>query len=238
MTTDLLGGWGGDATELSLNWALGQGYTYALFMSKLVPPEMPAVWSNPRAVRLLLERGEEACAFAFYLDGDAVATRANSSLEQTIQRLLPAGGPVFVFPCHSPFAERGDGTTCHVGGACRCGRATSGCGARELAAMTHRKVTGAKHVPWCLINSGAYLVRNTAAAREMMGWWADLRACPPGEIGRGGAQLRLEPDTLQAPSASSLCLVLCFVLCLVLLTWSSGHRIASEQRPSKLVRSR
>jgi hypothetical protein len=176
MTANLLGGWGGHAVEQTLNWALAHGYTYALFTERLVPETIPAVWSNPLAVHVMLERGEDACAVVFYLDGDAVVNNVSSSLEGTIERLRPLDGPSFVFPCHSPFAEA-DGATCHVGGQCRCGRAAAGCSARALERMAHRKVTGAKHVPWCLINSGAYLVRNTARARARMKWWAERDGC-------------------------------------------------------------
>jgi hypothetical protein len=77
-----------------------------------------------------------------------------------------------------------DGATCHVGGQCRCGRAAAGCSARALERMAHRKVTGAKHVPCCLINSGAYLVRNTARARARVKWWAERDGCEMGTLGR------------------------------------------------------
>ncbi|KOO32138.1 hypothetical protein Ctob_008733 [Chrysochromulina tobinii] len=187
MTANLLGGWGGHAVEQTLNWALAHGYTYALFTERLVPETIPAVWSNPLAVHVMLERGEDACAVVFYLDGDAVVNNVSSSLEGTIERLLPLDGPSFVFPCHSPFAEA-DGATCHVGGQCRCGRAAAGCSARALERMAHRKVTGAKHVPWCLINSGAYLVRNTARARARVKWWAERDGCEVGTLGRGAPE--------------------------------------------------
>ena len=187
MTANLLGGWGGHAVEQTLNWALAHGYTYALFTERLVPETIPAVWSNPRAVHVMLERGEDSCAVVFYLDGDAVVNNVSSSLEGTIERLLPLDGPSFVFPCHSPFAEA-DGATCHVGGQCLCGRAAAGCSARALERMAHRKVTGAKHVPWCLINSGAYLVRNTARARARMRWWAERDGCEAGTLGRGAPE--------------------------------------------------
>ena len=187
MTANLLGGWGGHAVEQTLNWALAHGYTYALFTERLVPETIPAVWSNPLAVHVMLERGEDACAVVFYLDGDAVVNNVSSSLEGTIERLLPLDGPTFVFPCHSPFAEA-DGATCHVGGQCRCGRAAAGCSARALERMAHRKVTGAKHVPWCLINSGAYLVRNTARARARVKWWAERDGCEVGTLGRGAPE--------------------------------------------------
>ena len=187
MTANLLGGWGGHAVEQTLNWALAHGYTYALFTERLVPETIPAVWSNPLAVHVMLERGEDACAVVFYLDGDAVVNNVSSSLEGTIERLLPLDGPTFVFPCHSPFAEA-DGATCHVGGQCRCGRAAAGCSARALERMAHRKVTGAKHVPWCLINSGAYLVRNTARARARVKWWAERDGCEVGTRGRGAPE--------------------------------------------------
>ena len=187
MTANLLGGWGGHAVEQTLNWALAHGYTYALFTERLVPETIPAVWSNPLAVHVMLERGEDACAVVFYLDGDAVVNNVSSSLEGTIERLLPLDGPSFVFPCHSPFAEA-DGATCHVSGQCRCGRAAAGCSARALERMAHRKVTGAKHVPWCLINSGAYLVRNTARARARVKWWAERDGCEVGTLGRGAPE--------------------------------------------------
>lgn len=108
VTASLLGGWGGLSTEQNVNWALGHGYRYSLFTKPLVPPSVPAVWSNPRALLRMLERGDVECTYVFYLDGDAVVNRLRDSLDA----LLPRIGPSVMLSCHSPFGDPNG--TCHT----------------------------------------------------------------------------------------------------------------------------
>ena len=186
ITSNLLGGWGGFAAEQNVNWALVHGYKYGLFLKQLAGAGVPAVWSKPRAALLMLQRGEDDCQVLFHLDGDAVVVDVNRSITALIARLLPAArGPSVIFSCHSPF---GHGGACHVGRTCRCSRAHTTCTPEQMASMLHRPHMGAKYVPWCLINSGVYLVRNSPRSRELLGWWAGTQECKPGEIGRGAPE--------------------------------------------------
>lgn len=56
--------------------------------------------------------------------------------------------------------------------------------------MLRRGRSGKGAVPWCHINSGAAIVRNTAESRAMIKWWAYShgKACPIGRLGVGAPE--------------------------------------------------
>ena len=80
--------------------------------------------------------------------------------------------------------------------------------ARQHERMLERRVLGKVAVPWCQINSGAALVRNSAASRALLADWAAMRGCSPGAPGRGApeqacaqrlqARRRAETDVVSA----------------------------------------
>ena len=175
VTMNLLKSWGGHAVEQNANWAVAHGYKYCLFTALLLQRGLHPVWSNPRATLYVLQQGERECATVFFVDGDAVVHGVGQSLRQIIGTFLPVGGPDILMSCHSPFGELGK---CHVGDGCQCCRAAArGCTKRKLASMIKREVTGAMVVPYCHINSGAYLASNNGRTLEMMRWWAFMKGC-------------------------------------------------------------
>ena len=103
VTSDLLADWGGVVVESNANWAMAHGYRYTVFTRLLTPPTLHPVWSNPRALQRTLLQGEDECARAFYLDGDALVIGVERSLGPLLTRFLTP--PVhIVFSCHSPLA--------------------------------------------------------------------------------------------------------------------------------------
>ena len=186
VTAQLLSGWGGYAVEQNANWALAHGYKYVLFTNILLPSGLPAVWSKPRAALSVLQQGERECAIVFFLDGDAVVHGVHRSLDEVISSFLPVGGPDLVMSCHSPFGRHG---ACHVGDSCRCDRSMAEhCPRRALEKMLERPIAGARVPPYCHINSGAYLARNSAPSLELMGWWALMKGCSSAAFGRGAPE--------------------------------------------------
>ena len=198
MTDELLADWGGAVVESNANWAVAHGYRYTVFTRLLTPPTLHPVWSNPRALELTLLRGEAECARAFYLDGDALVVGVERSLLALLARFLPP--PVHVaFSCHSPFADARGGCRGPLDGApvgmpgqstCVCARAemATRCSSRQRERMLKRPVPGKEAVPWCHINSGAALVRNSASSRALLADWAAMRGCSPGAPGRGAPE--------------------------------------------------
>ena len=197
MTGALLDDWGGVAVEANANWAVAHGYRYTVFTAPLMPPTLHAVWSNPRAVQRVLEMGESECARVFYLDGDALINDVSRRLEPLLERFLPATsstGAEVIATCHSPFADEHGGCLGPRDGsgwsACTCGRAAmaTACTSRKYEKMVERKVLGKAAVPWCFINSGAFLLRNAPRSRALVAQWVGMRGCDPGQPGKGAPE--------------------------------------------------
>lgn len=197
MTGALLDDWGGVAVEANANWAVAHGYRYTVFTALLTPPTLHAVWSNPRAVQRVLRMGESECARVFYLDGDALINDVSRRLEPLLDRFLPAtssSGAEVIATCHSPFADENGGCLGPPGrsgvSACACGRAATAktCPSRRYEVMFERRVKGKAYVPWCFVNSGAFLLRNAPGARAVVDRWVGMRGCDPGQPGKGAPE--------------------------------------------------
>jgi len=176
-------GWGAYAAELNLNYAIAHGYKYIMFTRSLITrPGWVFVWNTPLGGEAVLGREEDDCKWLFWLDGDAVVTNVRITLED---RLInphfgatindTRDGPIMLASCHTSVTAE-DGVSCE---GCTCFRATKPVEERvdcraEYAAITQKY--GVQHAHElsrnCLINTGAYFVRNSVRARALFQWWA------------------------------------------------------------------
>ena len=156
------GTYGGYSSEIVINWASAHGYSYSLFIYRhsLNKTEDKArlFWAKPQAMRRMLQR--PACAWAMYLDGDAVINQPRFSVEEKLLRFLAPAVPAvrILLTCHSPFGDSDDCLPCKC---CRAGHCPASARARPAPA------------DGSIANAGVVLVRNDPTAREMIRWWAN-----------------------------------------------------------------
>mmetsp|Transcript_11578 Transcript_11578/g.26585 ORF Transcript_11578/g.26585 Transcript_11578/m.26585 type:complete len:410 (-) Transcript_11578:148-1377(-) len=150
------------SAELACNWALAHGYRYFLFGERLAPPTVAFVWSKPRAMKLVLERGV-MCSHALLLDADAAVIQPALSMQHLISAHLGGDADV-LFAC-------GDAQTSSNGGChgCHCSNTAAKCSSEERLAELGSRTS-------CQVNSGVVLTRNGPTARRMFSWWASAGA--------------------------------------------------------------
>lgn len=155
------GSWATVAWSMNANWALGNGYKYSLFTRKLVNHSFAFGYTIPRTVLFMLEQGEEECAYAFGIDGDAVVNNLEHRLHDTIRAHM--AGAHLLMTCNAPFGHGSEQICGPQSDPCRCSQLNASCSAVSEAARKYN----------CRINVGAYIARNNRYTREMIRWWSD-----------------------------------------------------------------